>query len=55
MSGRTCVRLVPRGEMAVPAVVTLAAEVESPRTAELLGLRFDVERAALAVPVPDRS
>jgi hypothetical protein len=53
--GPHVVRLVPRGEMAVPAVVTLAAEVESPRTAELLGLRFDVERAALAVPVPDRS
>jgi len=53
--GPHVVRLVPRGEMAVPAVVTLAAEVESPRTAELLGLRFDVERAALALPVPDRS
>ena len=53
--GPHVVRLVPRGEMAVPAVVTLAAEVESPRTAELLGLRFDVERAALPLPVPDRS
>jgi hypothetical protein len=53
--GPHVVRLVPRGEMAVPAVVTLAADVESPRTAELLGLRFDVERAALPLPVPDRS
>jgi hypothetical protein len=53
--GPHVVRLVPRGEMAVPAVVTLAAEVESPRTVELLGLRFDVERAALPLPVPDRS
>ena len=53
--GPHVVRLVPRSEMAVPAVVTLAAEVESPRTAELLGLRFDVERAALPLPVPDRS
>jgi hypothetical protein len=53
--GPHVVRLVPRGEMAVPAVVTLVAEVESPRTAELLGLRFDVERAALPLPVPDRS
>ena len=53
--GPHVVRLVPRREMAVPAVVTLAAEVESPRTSELLGLRFDVERAALPLPVLDRS
>src|SRR3990170_4145931 len=30
--GTHVVRLVPRGEMAVPAVVTLAAEVDAPRT-----------------------
>lgn len=53
--GPHVVRLVPRREMAVPAVITLAAEVESPRTAELLGLRFDVERAVLPLPVPGRS
>lgn len=53
--GPHVIRLVPRGEMAVPAVVTLSAEVESPRTVELLGLRFDVERAALPLPVADRS
>ena len=53
--GPHVVRLVPRGEMAVPAVVTLGAEVESPRTAELLGMRFDVERVALPVPVPHGS
>jgi hypothetical protein len=41
--------------MAVPAVVTIAAEVDAPRTAELFGLRFDVERAQLAAPVPERS
>jgi hypothetical protein len=41
--------------MSVPAVVTLAAQIESPRTAEILGLRFDVERAALPSAVPDRS
>jgi len=41
--------------MAVPAVVTLGAEVESPRTAELLGLRFDVERVKLPLAVTDRS
>lgn len=50
--GSHVVRLVPRGEMAVPAVVTLSAQVESPRTVELLGLRFDVERAALPLRVP---
>jgi hypothetical protein len=55
--GPHVMRLVPRREMSVPAVVTLAAEIEAPRTAELLGLRFDVERAQLPlpVPVPDRS
>ena len=53
--GPHVIRLVPRGEMAVPAVITLAAEIEAPRTAELLGLRFDVERAELPLPVPDRS
>ena len=53
--GPHVVRLVPRREMAVPAVLTLAADVESPRTVELLGMRFDVERAALPLSVPDRS
>ena len=53
--GPHVVRLVPRREMAVPAVLTLAADVESPRTVELLGMRFDVERAALPLSVPERS
>lgn len=53
--GAHVLRLIPTREMAVPAVVTLAADVESPRTAELLGLRFDVERAELPSAVPDRS
>jgi len=48
--GPHVVRLVPRREMAVPAVITLAAEVETPRTVELLGLRFDIERAELPAP-----
>ena len=48
--GLHVLRMVPRREMAVPAVITLAAEVESPRTAELLGLRFDIERVQLPVP-----
>ena len=51
--GRHVVRLIPRREMAVPAVVTLAAEVSAPRTVDLLGLRFDVERVKLPVPVDD--
>jgi hypothetical protein len=45
--GPHVVRIVPRREMATPAVVTLSADVDAPRTAELLGLRFDVERAAV--------
>lgn len=45
--GTHVLRFVPRREMAVPAVVTLAAAIDAPRTAELLGMRFDVERAEL--------
>jgi hypothetical protein len=52
--GSHVIRLVPRREMAVPAVITLGAEVETPRTAELLGLRFDVERVELPVPTSGR-
>jgi hypothetical protein len=47
--GSHVLRFVPRGQVPVPAIVTLAAEIEAPRTAELLGLRFDVERAELPV------
>lgn len=50
--GSHVVRFVPSREMAVPAVVTLAADIESPRTAELFGMRFDVERAELVLPRP---
>jgi len=53
--GPHVLRLVPRSEMAVPAIVTLGAEVELPRTAQLLGMRFDVERVALPLPALDRS
>lgn len=49
--GSHVVRLVPAREMAVPAVVTLGAHVDTPRTVELLGLRIDVERVELPVPV----
>ena len=52
--GPHVIRLVPRREMPVPAVITLAAEVEAPRTADLLGLRFDVERAELPVATSGR-
>lgn len=53
--GPHVVRLVPRREMPVPAVVTLGAEVETARTVELLGLRFDVERVVMPLPVAERS
>jgi glyoxalase-like protein len=52
--GPHVVRLVPRREMPVPAVVILAAEVDAPRTADLLGLRFDVERAELPAATSGR-
>ncbi len=48
--GPHVLRLVPRREMTVPAVITLGADLEIPRTAELLGLRVDVERVELPVP-----
>jgi hypothetical protein len=47
--GPHVVRLVPRREMPVPAAVTLAADIDAPRTAMLLGMRFDVERAAIPI------
>jgi hypothetical protein len=52
--GPHVLRLVPVREMAVPAVVTLGAHVETPRTADLLGLRFDVERVEIPVPTSGR-
>lgn len=51
--GRHVLRLVPTREMATPAVVTLAAEVDTPVTVTALGLRFDVERALLPAPLAD--
>jgi hypothetical protein len=42
-------RLVPRREMAVPAAITLSAEVETPTAAALLGLHIGVERASTAL------
>jgi catechol 2,3-dioxygenase-like lactoylglutathione lyase family enzyme len=43
--GRHTIRLVPRREMEVPAIVVLGAAVDAPRSTTLLGLRFDVEPA----------
>ncbi len=53
--GRHTIRLVPRREMQVPAVVTLGAEVELPRSAPALGMRFDVEYVELPLPAPNRA
>jgi hypothetical protein len=53
--GPHVLRLVPMREMAVPAVVTLGAHVDAPRTADLFGLRFDVERVEIPVPEPHRA
>lgn len=53
--GSHTIRLVPRREMPVAAVVTLGAEVDQPRSVEALGLRFDVERVALPLPAPNRA
>lgn len=50
--GPHVVRLVPRREMAVPVVVTLGAHVDTARTADLLGLRIDVEVVEVPVPEP---
>jgi hypothetical protein len=50
--GAHVTRLVPRREMPVPAVVILGADVQTPRTAEILGLRFGIEPVALPVPAP---
>src|SRR5918994_4792892 len=47
--GPHVLRLVPRREMPVPAVIVLGAQIDTPRTAQLLGLRFDVERVELPV------
>lgn len=40
--GRHVIRLVPSREMDVPAVVTLGAGLEAPRSVELLGTRLDM-------------
>jgi hypothetical protein len=53
--GPHVLRVVPRREMPVPAVITLGAQVDAPRTADLLGIRFDVEHVDLPVPQVNRA
>jgi Glyoxalase-like domain len=49
--GPHVLRFRPRREMPVPAVVRLSAAIASPTTVQLLGVRFDVARADLPLPV----
>jgi catechol 2,3-dioxygenase-like lactoylglutathione lyase family enzyme len=49
--GSHTIRLVPSREMEVPAAVVVGASVESPRSVEALGMRFDVEPVELPVLV----
>lgn len=53
--GPHVLRVVPRREMAVPAVITLGAEIDAPRTVDLLGIRFDLEHVDLPVPAAERA
>ena len=48
--GPHVLRVVPRREMPVPAVITLGAQVGTTRTVNLLGIRFDIEHVDLPVP-----
>jgi catechol 2,3-dioxygenase-like lactoylglutathione lyase family enzyme len=52
--GPHVVRLVRGADMEVPAVITLGASVEAPRSTTAFGLRFDVEPVA-AVAVATRA
>jgi hypothetical protein len=49
--GSHVIRLRPSRDMTHPAVVTLDAAVDVPRTADLFGVRFDVARVELPLPV----
>jgi hypothetical protein len=53
--GPHVLRVVPRRETPVPAVITLGADVDAPRTADLFGARFDVEHVELPVPARERA
>jgi catechol 2,3-dioxygenase-like lactoylglutathione lyase family enzyme len=41
--GRHVIRLVPNREMEVPAVITVGARLDTPRSISVLGVRLDVE------------
>jgi hypothetical protein len=43
--GPHVLRVVPRGDVRLPVTVNLGADVASPRTADVLGLRFVIQRA----------
>ena len=47
-------RIVPRGDLGLPVAVNLGAGIASPRTAEVLGLRFVVEPAEVHAVAPKR-
>jgi hypothetical protein len=49
--GTHVMRLRPLREMSLPVVVTLEADIEAPRTADLFGVRFDVAPVPAAVAV----
>lgn len=53
--GPHVLRVIPRREMTVPAVITLGAEVDAPRTVDLFGIRFDVEHVDIPVPQVNRA
>jgi hypothetical protein len=53
--GPHVIRLVPAREMDVPAVVTIGAQVDAPRTINVLGIRFDVERVEVVIPATPAS
>jgi hypothetical protein len=48
--GPHVIRLVPKREMDTSAVVTIGARVNTPRTVDALGIRFDVERVDVLEP-----
>jgi hypothetical protein len=52
--GPHVLRIVPRRDLGLPVAVNLGAEIASPRTAEVLGLRFVVEPAEVHAMTPNR-
>jgi hypothetical protein len=53
--GPHVLRIVPPGDLTVPAAVNLGAEIASPRTVDVLGLRFVVEPADVHAVTPNRA